>query len=451
MESPNRSRGLNSLVVSVILPIPSGNCNWQPVFYNGSMFYRVMRVSLLHALIVACGLAGVFGFPGLLLGQSTSPAAQYQAAQFSRFLSNSYIGVQIGYIGYPFSNSQMQPGFHAQSIQVPHLAARVFLFGHEFNKYFSAQLGDMRPVYWVKYQNVNGDQASHSVWMNVAGLTAKSRLPLSRKWSVYGEGGLGIVTRKGFGIGPSQVVNAASYATLLLGGGLDYRVNDNWNLLTGVTAAPGSSASQQPRTLLLSGGFTYTMRRLPAQRVETDSTNGPVWPRNILEMGYITDALGYGTNNFVSKGAVPVFWPGSVYVASGLSVSYERNVFHTRRFFALDWGASVASWKSRKQGERFYTASVYPVFRFIAVRTDPLEFYLGYSLAGPALITRTTIDGAETGRRFTFQDFMSAGVFLGRSRRVSTEIRIAHDSNGNLFPQNPGVTIPLGFYVGSTF
>jgi hypothetical protein len=94
---------------------------------------------------------------------------------------------------------------------------------------------------------------------------------------------------------------------------------------------------------------------------------------------------------------------------------------------------------------------VYPVFRFIAVRTNPLEFYLGYSLAGPALITSTTIDGAETGRHFTFQDFMSAGVFLGRHRKVAAEARIAHYSNGNLFPQNPGVTIPLGFYLGTTF
>ena len=389
--------------------------------------------------------------PLVLLTHARAAAAQDQPAQYPRFLANSYIGVQLGYIDYPFSNSQAQPGFHAQSIQVPHLAARVFLFGHEFNKYFSAQISDMRPVYWVKYQNVNGDQGSHSVWMNVAGLTAKLRLPLTRTLSVYGEGGLGIVTRKGFSINQEPVVNDASYATLLSGGGLDYHVNDHWALLTGVTAALGRSAGHQPRTLFFSGGFTYTLRHLPAERVETDSTNGPVWPKNIFQMGYMTDALGFGANDFVSKGAVPVFWAGSVYVANGLSVNCQRNIFHTRRFFALDWGAGVSSWKSRKNGERFHTASVYPVLRFTVVRTNPLKFYFSYSLAGPALITRATIDGEETGRRFTFQDFMGAGVFLGRNRRVTAEVRIAHYSNGNLFPQNAGVTIPLGFYLGSTF
>ena len=374
-----------------------------------------------------------------------------QAAQYPRFLANSYVGVQLGYIDYPFSGAQMQPGFQAQSVSVPHLAARVFLIGHEFNKYFSAQISDMRPVQWVEYRNVNGDQGSHSVWMYVAGLSAKARLPLTKTVSVYGEGGLGLVTRKGFAIGPSPVVTDASYATLLFGGGLKYRLNDNWDLLTGVTAVPGRSSDRQPRTVFFSGGFDYTVRHLPAEQTDTDSPSGPVWPRNVVQIGYVTDALGYGANDFVSKRPVPVFWTGSVQVAHGVSINYQRNVLHTRRFFALDLGASVSSWMSRKAGERFYTASVYPAFRFVAIRTNPLELHFTYSLAGPALITRTAIDGEDTGKRFTFQDFIGAGVFLGRNRRVAAEVRIAHYSNGNLFPQNPGVTIPLGFYLGTAF
>lgn len=377
--------------------------------------------------------------------------AQDQPAQYPRFLLNSYVGVQLGYIDYAFSGAQLQPGFQAQSIHIPHLAARVFLVGHEFNKYFSAQISDMRPVEWVEYRNVNGDQGRHSVWMNVAGLTAKARLPLTKTISVYGEGGLGLVTRKGFAINRAPVVYDASYAALLFGGGLEYRLNDNWSLLSGVAAVPGRSADQQPRTLFFSGGFDYTVRHLPAGQLDTDSASGPVWPKNMVQIGYVTDALGYGANDFVSKGAIPVFWTGSVQVANGLSVNYQRNLLQTRRFFALDWGASVSSWRSRKTGERFYTASVYPVARFIAVRTNPLELSFSYSLAGPALITRTSIDGEATGRAFTFQDFMSAGIFLGKKRRVSAEVRIAHYSNGNLFPQNPGVTIPLGFYLGTSF
>jgi len=377
---------------------------------------------------------------GLLLAQDQPPL-------YPRFLSNTYVGLQLGYIDYAFSGAQLQPGFQAQSVQVPHLAARVFLLGHEFNKYFSAQISDMRPVYWVAYQNVNGDAERHTVWMNIAGLTAKARLPLTGGLSVFAEGGLGIVTRKGFAINQSPVVTDASYAALLFGAGLDYRLNDHWALLTEVTAAPGRAADQQPRTLFVSGGFNYTVRPLPA----TQTAPSRIWPKNLLQIGYITSVFGFGVNNFVSKGAVPIFWPGSVNVAQGLSVNYQRNVLHTRRIFALDWGAGVSSWKSREKGERFYTASVFPVLRFIVVRTNPLEFHFSYSLAGPTWITRTNIDNQQTGRQFTFQDFMGAGVLLGRNRKIAAEVRIAHYSNGNLFPQNPGVTIPLGFYLGSTF
>jgi hypothetical protein len=202
--------------------------------------------------------------------------------------------------------------------------------------------------------------------------------------------------------------------------------------------------------LFVSGGFDYTVRHLPAEQADTDSAHRPVWPKNIFQIGYVTDALGYSANNFVSKGAVPIFWTGSVQVANGLWVNYRRSVLHTRRLLALDWGASVSSWESRKTGERFYTASVYPAARLIAIRTNPREFYFDYSLAGP-LITRTAVDGEDTGRRFTFQDFMGAGVFLGSKRRVNAEVRIAHYSNGNLFAQNQGVTIPLGFFLGISF
>jgi hypothetical protein len=389
---------------------------------------------------------------GLLLAQPASaPPPPDPPAPVPQFLLHTYVGLQVGYIGYPFSSAQVAAGFQAQSVQVPHLAARVFLFGYEFNKYFSAQISDMRPVYWVKYRDVNGDRVDHQVWMNVAGLTGKLRLPLAGPLSAYGEGGLGIVTRKGFAIGPSPVVSDASYSSILFGGGLAYRLAGNWDLLAGVTVAPGRSAVEQPRTSFFSGGFNYTVRRLPAPPAAADSTSTPLWPQRMVQIGYITSALGYGANNFVSKGAVPVFWSGSVEAASGLSADYQCNLFHTRRFFAFDWGAGVSSWKSAKQGQRFYTASLYPVLRFPLVRTNPLEFYLSYSLAGPSFITRTAIDGEQTGRRFTFQDFMAAGIYLGPHRRVAAEVRIAHYSNGNLFPQNPGVTIPLGFYLGSTF
>jgi lipid A 3-O-deacylase PagL/Ig-like domain-containing protein/outer membrane protein with beta-barrel domain len=390
----------------------------------------------------------------VLQSEQLTPSAsgQTQRARTSRFLSNSYVGLEIGSIGYSFSNAQLQPGFQAQSVQVPHLATRFVLLGHEFNKYFSGQVSELISSHPVVYQNVNGDLGSHDLWMNnIAGFTVKGRLPLGKRWSLFGEGGLGVVARNGFTVKQSTALNSANYATFLFGGGLDYRFNDHWDLPTGVIVAPGQAAGKQPTAVFFSGGFNYTMRRVPAEPAEEDSRNGPLWPKNIVQIGYITDALGFGVNDFFSKGKVSIFWHGSIEIRSGLSVNYQRNLFHTRRFFAIDWGADVSSWKSRINGERFYTASVYPVLRIPLIRTNPVEFYFSYSLAGPSLITTTNVDNQKIGKLFTFQDYMSTGFYLGRKRRVTGEVRIAHYSNANLFTQNPGLTIPLGFYFGSTF
>ena len=379
-----------------------------------------------------------------------SASLKNQQVRTSRFVANSYVGVQSGYISYRFSNAQLLPGFQAQSVQNVHLATRFVLFGHEFNKYLSGQVTELVPEHEVAYVNVNGDMAGHTIWMNnIAGFTVKARLPVSKKWSLFGEGGVGVITRNGFQVNQAQAANSANYATFLFGGGLDYRVKDNWDVLTGVTIAPGRD--KQPTTVFFSGGFDYTLRRVPAERAGADSGSAPIWPKNIIQVGYVTDALGFSVNDFFTTGKVPIFWHGSIEVANGLSANYKQNLFHTRRFFAIDWGADISSWKSRKNGDRFYTVSLFPVARIPLVRTNPVEFYVSYSLAGPSLITRTNIDGQNTGKQFTFQDYMSSGIYLGRKRRVTAEVRITHYSNANLFTDNPGITVPLGFYFGSTF
>jgi hypothetical protein len=61
------------------------------------------------------------------------------------------------------------------------------------------------------------------------------------------------------------------------------------------------------------------------------------------------------------------------------------------------------------------------------------------------------LDRLDTGRHFTFQDFMGAGAFLGRGRHVAAGIKINHYSNGNIFTQNAGVKIPLTVTLGYTF
>jgi Lipid A 3-O-deacylase (PagL)/Outer membrane protein beta-barrel domain len=376
--------------------------------------------------------------------------AQDKRAQLPTFLSHSYFNVNLGYINYHFSNLQMEPGYRAESIEIPHPGIR-FVFGHDFNKYLSAQISYMKPLSQVEYKNVNVDDSNHTLWMHVGTLTLKSEVPVQKRTSIYGEGGLGIITRRGFDINQSPAIKNASYGTIIVGGGLRYRINNNWDFVASTSFSPAHSKIKQPYTLFFSGGLNYKIHPLAAERVEENSNTQFIFPKNLIQVGYTTNAFGYGINNFFSKKPIAIFWGGRVEVEQGFSIRYQRNVFHTRKLFSLDLGTSVGYWESNSNKNEFYTISAFPLFRFTVLHSKPADLYFQYSVAGPSFVSKTSIDQEDTGKHFTFQDFMGIGFFMGRNRNISWEININHYSNGNIFPHNAAVKIPLSFNLGYTF
>jgi hypothetical protein len=378
--------------------------------------------------------------------------AQDNRTQYPGFLSNnSYFDINVGYINYSFSNSHLPGGYKAESIHIPHVGVRLILFGYRFNKYLSAQVSYLRPVLWVQYKNINGDQANHTVTMNISGLTLKSFLPLRKKISLYVEGGMGLVTRTGFAINHYPVLKNASYVTLLTGTGLQYHPDDKWDFMIHAGWSPANSKLMQPATVFFSGGSRYNMHRLSAERVEANRHTRFIFPANMIQLGFTTNGAGYGVNNFFSNKIFPIFWGGDVQVGKGFSVHYQRNVFHGRKVFSIDWGTSFSYWKSNINKTTFYTLSLFPLLRFTVLHVKPADLYFNYSVAGPTYISRVRIDNTETGKHFTFQDFMGMGVYAGKHRNINAEIRIGHYSNGDLFPQNNGVKVPLGFNLGCAF
>lgn len=377
--------------------------------------------------------------------------AQDKRVQYPGALSHAYFSVNIGYLNYPFSNLHLENGYAAEKIIIPHTGVRLTLYGYRFTKNLSAEITYMRPVLWVVYRNVNSELKDHSVWMNIAGLNLKSRLPLSKKLSVYGQGGLTIITRHGFTIDDEPAMKDINYADIAVGGGIDYALNRKWHLQAGMDYTSARSKQKQPHTLALTSGFVYHIQPLSSEQVARKLDPGFIFPRNMVQVAYSTNALGYGVNSFFANKYFPVFWGGSVHVDHGLSLLYQRNIFHSRKTFSLDWGLNLAYWKTKEKKEAFYTASLYPLLRFTFLRSKLTDFYFNYSVAGPTYISKTILDEENTGKHFSFQDFMGLGVFAGPKRKINGEIRIAHYSNGNLFSQNVGVKIPLTFGLGYTF
>ena len=390
----------------------------------------------------------------LVSALSASAAAQTKddsRTQYPVVLANSYAGLSVGAVDYLFSPEQLQNGFRASSVDAPHLTVRVALFGHEVNRFISVQGSYLRPVKYVSYRNVNGAPGNdhHHVRVNFGSVTVKANAPVATRESLYVEGGLAITSRTGFAIEGVPAISDAHFASILLGGGGDLHLNRNWDLTAGITYSPGKAAVGQQRTIFSSAGFRYTMRPLTATQVEANSESGFIFPTQLIQLEYSSGA-GYSVNDFVST-KVPIFWGGNAKVDMGVAPHYERNVFHTRRLFALDVGTSAGVYMTRRNDDRFYTASVYPLFRFTFLRSRDVDVYFAYSAAGPTYISKVFLDDLNTGRHFTFQDFMGIGLFAGRNRHLNLGVKINHFSNGNIFTQNAGVTIPLTFSAGYAF
>jgi len=407
----------------------------------------------LAALSILATLLFTLTIPSLVSAQDgpkTSEELADTRTQYPLLLRNSYFSINLGYIDYAFTAQQLEPGFTAEAIDIPRLAVRAVLIGHQFTPYFAVQAHYARPVQYVSYHNVNGETAGHHVWMHFGGITAKSQVALNRRISAYGEAGIGLTSRSGFEFGTEPVVRDAHFANLLLGGGIEYHVNRNWDLLGSTLYSQGNTGQNQPRTLFTSGGFRYTMRELPSAVVEENRRGGYIFPEHMVQVSYTSDTLGYGWNTLVSR-KIPIFWGGNVRVARGFAVHYEQNVFHTRKVFGFDVGGSAGFWRSRENADWFRTFSIYPLFRFTFLRTKPADVFFSYSLAGPTYISRSVLDGLATGNAFTFQDFMGFGVFLGPRRQFNIGVKINHFSNGNIQTENAGVKIPYTFNLGYTF
>jgi hypothetical protein len=413
---------------------------------------------LVAAASLACFLSAVVSAqestPAPAPPNSTSSAESPRddgRVQYPPGLVNSFVTVNVGSIGYAFSEQQLAPGHSVGSIEVPHTAASVVLFGHHFGDHVSVQGSYMRPIKYVRFHDLDGTDASQTVWMHYGTVTGQVRTPVARRLSVFGEGGLAITSRRGFELGGRSVVTNAHFASALFGGGIEYRLNTTLDLVVGTSIIPARSQDNNPATIFTSAGIRFNMRPLPPERVAEVIEAGYIFPRDVVQVGFATDAFGFSANRFFHK-TVPIFWGGDVKVRrSVVSLQWERNVFHTKKVFALDFGVSYSEWRSQQANEAFRTLSVFPVLRFNVVRTRQADVYVSFSEAGPAYISRVTIDGLAMGGHFTFQDFMAAGVFIGPRKRLNLELNLNHYSNGNLMSDNAGVTVPLAIKLGYAF
>lgn len=384
--------------------------------------------------------------------------SQERRAQIPHWMQNSYFEVTPGAIFYDFSAQQLNPGFTLTApVEIPHTAMRLVFTGVDFNKYLSARITYMRPVLWVRYayrDNETNITGNRSVWTNVGGITLQGTWPVTQLFSVFGEGGLGIITRRGISdwITHKEIIPTANYATTFWGAGVQYALSNRWELQALINYSPAKEKLKQPATTFTGAGFVYHYAAFSEQRVQHSISKKHINPEQWLQIGYTSNAAGYNINKFFANKYFPVFWGGDARVSSGLSLNYQRNIFYSPGIFAVDWGINAGLWNTNYSvngdDDRFFTLSVFPVFRLNWLHAKSFDSYFYYTISAPTYISATRVDNQQVGKHFTFMDNMGLGFFIGPQRKLNAELKIGHYSNGNLFPNNPGVMIPLSLQLG---
>src|SRR4029453_17912291 len=128
--------------------------------------HRAARLGLVAGLLCC--------WSTVALAQEPPPAQDDDGVQYPAGLANSFVALSGGSINSPFSQEHLEPGHRAGSIEVPHTAAHVVLFGQHFCKYLSVQGAYMRPVKYVRYRDLNATGETHTVWMHFGTVTAQA-------------------------------------------------------------------------------------------------------------------------------------------------------------------------------------------------------------------------------------------------------------------------------------
>lgn len=380
--------------------------------------------------------------------------------QPSPFLSNFYYSVNFGGIFYPFTNDNLVDGYKTDTFSKNYFSGKIG-FGYKFKEDLALQFGVIRPASWFKYNNINNIGYERSVWINAWYLTLKKNINLTKKLSFFGEAGVANVTRVGFSINDEVIYSDAHFGSFIYGLGFNYKLNERWRLNLNGTFIPKRPSENQPSISQITFGFDYHIQKIPEKLAEEYANDTRYFfPKNILQFSYGNSGIGFGVNrffgmslkvgNFESFG-IPVFWVGEVKTAQAISITYQRLAFRTQKLFSLDWGVSITYFNTEATNENVFAFSIFPSMRFYLLRKNKFDLYANYSVIGPTFLTKKNIDNLNTGPKTTFQDTMGLGVFFGKQRSYNAELRIMHYSNGNIFPQNSGVAVPIQFTLGKTF
>jgi hypothetical protein len=144
----------------------------------------------------------------------------------------------------------------------------------------------------------------------------------------------------------------------------------------------------------------------------------------------------------------PLMWNARLKVDRSLIIGYEKAVYTPNQYFSLYTGVSSGLMKTiHPVMDDVYVLSGYLLARFYFYNTSSFKTYILYSPAGPSMLSKSQFATTGFSNLFVFQNQFGIGWELDKSAKIGCFLKMYHYSNGDLFPVNGGIDIPLVFGI----
>mgnify|MGYP003316217875 CR=1 FL=1 len=151
----------------------------------------------------------------------------------------------------------------------------------------------------------------------------------------------------------------------------------------------------------------------------------------------------------------PLFWSASTKVDTGWVLMYEQTIYHNKRFFSLDAGSNASYWHVNAHGNTQPAQSLYTLSGFLSMHVwipmSRVHPYLYYSVAGPTLMSDSQFSTTRFSNDFSFQDQLGIGILFNKKPNIDLALKMIHYSNGDVFPINGGIDVPVVVSLGIRF
>lgn len=167
-------------------------------------------------------------------------------------------------------------------------------------------------------------------------------------------------------------------------------------------------------------------------------------------------SFGFGSQLYVSgydRGAIsyepyrpskPLMWTAKLSADRAFHVGYESVFYERHKVFQLLSGVSAGYMETKEQvPDSIYVASVYVLAKLSLIHSRVFDFVLLYSPAGPSMLSKNTFATTAFTNNFVFQNQLGLGVSFGKEKAYECFAKMYHYSNGDTFPVNGGIDIPI--------